>query len=176
MSVHYYPLGALRADYIRSIAGLALSAGPLFLAATHPVAVTALAALSALFLSFGVRTGMRQMIRIEVSDEAISQATTSVPGLGARDLPWSRLTNLRLRYYSTRRGKGAGWMQLVLKTPAGTLKLESSLEDFTAIAKRAARAARDQGLTPDPATVENLAALGIRYEAGRPIASGPVTP
>ena len=63
-------------------------------------------------------------------------------GLGTQELPWSKLDQLKLRYYGTRRQKkreaGGGFMQLTLKGGGTSLTLESSIEGFEYIAWRAA--------------------------------------
>jgi hypothetical protein len=68
---------------------------------------------------------------------------------------------MRLGYYSTRRDREGGWMQLKLIGAGGTVKLDSTIDDFTHIARRALAAARANNLQLGEPTLENLAALGI---------------
>lgn len=163
---HRYSPASLRADYVRAGVGLALSGGPLVVVASHPVATWILGGLAALFVLFGLRTALRQAVRYHVTDESIARAGVPTLGIGAARLSWSQLTKVRLRYYSTRRGRDGGWMQLILKAGRDTLRIESSLEGFDAIAAVAARAAERRGLEPDPATLNNFTALGIRFDPG----------
>lgn len=162
MTEHRYPSSALRADYARAAAGLALTGGPLILVASHPIALWALGCMAGLFALFGVRTAARQTARFEVTEDAIIRTGISTFAFAAAKLRWSRLTKVRLRYYSTRRGKGHGWMQLILTTSDETLRIESFLDGFESVAARAADAARERRLQLDPTTISNFAALGIR--------------
>ncbi len=52
-------------------------------------------------------------------------------------------------------------MELKLVSDAHSVRLDSRLEGFSEIAASAARAAGDNGLELDSATLANLAALGI---------------
>ncbi|MBM3572175.1 MAG: hypothetical protein FJX52_07405 [Alphaproteobacteria bacterium] len=76
-------------------------------------------------------------------------------------LEWPLIRDLRLRYYSTRRDRTQGWMQLRLDGPGGALSFDSHLEGFDDLVRRAAAAARTAGLKLSAATLDNLGALGI---------------
>ena len=139
MSVHRYPRRSLTADYLRAAAGLTLTAGPLAVVPAGAVAAPILGGLAVLFVVFGARTALRHASRIEMDDERLA-----LLGPWPRRIAWDEVTGLRLRYFATRRGRGAGWMQLILTAPGVRLRLDSTLEDFPAIARRAARAACDR--------------------------------
>jgi hypothetical protein len=75
---------------------------------------------------------------------------------------WSRLERLKLSYYSTRRDRTSGWMQLAVGSAGGRIvKVDSSLEGFYDIVERAAQAAEAAGLQLGPATLVNLRSMGI---------------
>ena len=75
---------------------------------------------------------------------------------------WNRLDRLKLSYFSTKRDRSDGWMQLTLGSAGGrTLKIDSSLDGFHDIVERAADAAGQTGLTMSEATRANLRAMGI---------------
>lgn len=159
MSEHRYPTNVLVADYVRAGAGFAITAGPAAVVPVEGVAAPILGALSLVFAVFGVRTAMRQASRVVMDDESLA-----VIGPLRRSLAWRELTGMRLRYFATRRDRAAGWMQLVLRAPGATLRLDSTIEGFPAIARRAARAARDNRLPLAVATVDNLRNFGITLE------------
>ena len=109
-----------------------------------------------------VRTAGRQLSRFESGEEALARTGPSLAG--RRTIAWSELSDLRLRFYSTRRDRARGWMQLKLRSPGGRLSVDSTLDGFDAIARRAAAAAVRNRLALGSATLANLAALGIAVE------------
>jgi len=169
MSKHRYPGAALTTDYLRGGAGFLLTGGPLLLAKPSPLMVYVLGGLAILFLLFGLRTALRHMTRFEMTDSRLSAA-----GPLGTTIRWASLEAVQLRYFSTRRDRTEGWMQLKLKSENGSMRLDSELSDFEAIAARAAVEAEHRGLDLNENTRANLATLGIRYapplqEAPRPL-------
>jgi hypothetical protein len=114
-----------------------------------------LGVLAALFAAHGARTWVKSATRIAVGDEGIA-----VRGLRNASLRWDGLRQLSLTYYSTRRDGSKGWMQMKLKGKETTLRIDSTLDGFTSLARRAAAEAAKRGVDLPPATQANLAALG----------------
>lgn len=174
MNEHRYPLRELGGDYVRAAAGLAATLGPLLFVPASPVMMWLLGGLAALFLAFGARTALRQMTVVRVDEAGI----TAIGPLGAT-IAWEELGRLALAYYSTRRDRTRGWMQLSMKGRGRSLRLDSTIDGFRDIAAAAARAAALRGVALTPATIGNLAALGIEVHsapaggAGAPVADGP---
>jgi hypothetical protein len=169
MSVHRYSMRALGADYARAGAGMAMTLGPLLFVGPGPAMIAVLGGLGAIFLIFAVRTWLRQMTRVEVSEEGIT--TESSARLAPHTvISWRDLSGLQLKYYSTRRDRREGWLQMKLKTAGRSLRVDSNLDDFPVVARHAAEAARSNGLRLTPATIDNLGALGIVI-AGDPVAA-----
>ncbi|BBK39795.1 hypothetical protein STAQ_48730 [Allostella sp. ATCC 35155] len=164
-SEHRYPGEALWADYARAGAGLAATAGPLLLVPVADWIAGLLAILAILFAIFAWRTFERQRTRITVDAEAIA-----IAGPQRRRLPWHGLTEVRLRYYSTKRDRSGGWMHLRLESPAGSIRVDSTITDFGTIAERAAAAVRGRDLPVDDVTRANFRALGA------PVDDDPVEP
>jgi hypothetical protein len=160
MSEHRYRARAIRGDYIRAGAGLALVAVPLAAAPLGPVAGSILGAAGLLFAGFGGRTWLRHKSRYRVDERGIAR-----DGPFGTMLPWSALAGLRLRYYSTRRDRTGGWMQMTLKGDGATMRIDSTLEGFRDVARAALDAAGAAGIALDAATLENAGALGLRQEA-----------
>ncbi len=158
MKVFHYPLGALAADYAGSAVGLACSAAPLaFVELAAPVAWL-MAAAAALFLVYFARTVCRQFTRIELDETGIrARGRPCLPSGTA--IRWADLCALRLDYFSTRRDREGGWMQLKLADGRRTLRIDSALEGFVEVALRSANEAARLELALEPSTVSNLQAL-----------------
>jgi hypothetical protein len=155
MSVHRYQMRNLWSDYARGMAGMAIGIGGWSLAPDSTHMIVIFGVLTLLFLVFTLRTFVRQQTWVELSDDAIS-----VGRARRRALRWRDLDRIRLRYFSTRRNRGNGWMVMDLRTPSGRISLDSAIDGFDAIAARAARAARETGLKLDKSSAANMAALG----------------
>lgn len=168
MTRHRYPWPALRADYLRAGFGLALTGGPLFAIPYGTIASIILAALVVLFLTLGLRTGLRHASRFECDDAEVRRVAPALPHWPAlpfwpaRRVAWDGVERLRLRFFSTRRDRTGGWMQLTVGDSGGALNFDSSLDGFESVARRAAAAATRNQLPLNDATRANLAALGIR--------------
>ncbi len=148
-----YPLRALAADYARAAAGLPLVAVVVFLP-MHPLLTALVAALAAMFASFGLRTAFRQASPVVLTETGIH-----LTGPFGRAINWAELEGVRLRYYSMRRDRTRGWLELILEGSGRTIRIESQIIGFETIVSRAAIAAAARGLALDEATTVNLAAL-----------------
>jgi hypothetical protein len=157
MSAHAYRPQAIRGDYIRAGAGLAMTALPLTAVPPASIAGIVLTAAALLFAGFGARTWVRQKSRFHVDEKGIAR-----DGPFGTMLPWAELTALRLRYFATKRDRSGGWMQMTLKGENGAMRIDSTLEGFRDLAGHALRTAESAGIALDRATVENLRALGLR--------------
>ncbi len=162
MSEHRYERRSLYADYVRAAVGMVLTGGPLLLARPAAPMMAILAGLAGLFALYGVRTSLRGATRITLDETGVSAA-----GPRRVTVRWNDLARLRVDYFSTRRDRTKGWMQMKLAGDEGTIRLDSSLEGFAEIARRAARAATERGIALPPATRTNLAALGVGPDAPR---------
>lgn len=156
-SRHVYPPSAMVGDYVRAAAGL-VPAG--LLLATVPVSTAAgivLGGFAAIFAAFGARTALRHGTRIEMTEIEL-RAEGPRPSV----IRWAELDRLRLAYYSTRRDRRSGWMQLDLAAGGTRLRVDSRLDGFDQVVRRAAVVAMARGLELNEATAANLEALGIR--------------
>ena len=163
MIEYRYPPRELASDYARAGFGLAVTAGPLFFLHATPVMVWVLAVFAALFAAFGARTAIRHLTIVRVGDTGIA----AVGPMGV-SIDWNDLGRMALSYYSTRRDRTHGWMQLSLSGRGRTLRLDSTIAGFPAIVAKAVRQAELQRLELSPATVGNLAAMGIETRAPAP--------
>ncbi|HEV2677721.1 MAG TPA: hypothetical protein VGV37_24535 [Aliidongia sp.] len=159
MSEHRYPTRSLVEDYARGAAGLVFLA--IALVPMHWALHLVFGLVAALLLSFGVRTILRGRSRI-----VLDEAGIAVVGPMGKRLAWTALDGLKLRYFSTRRDRKRGWMELTLTGPGIKLAIESQVEGFETIVRQAAAAAKRRGLTVDPSTEGNLAALDVPVPRG----------
>ncbi len=149
-------MGEIGADYARAAAGLAITGGPAVFADLLPVVAIILGGLALLFGGYGVRTYWRHRTSVEVSDEALH-----THGPFGKTVPWAALDEVRLRYFSTRRDRAKGWMQLTVKGQEATIQLDSTLDAFEDVARRVVEVARHRGIELNEATRSNLDALGL---------------
>jgi hypothetical protein len=161
---HVYPATAMVGDYLRAAAGL-VPTGVVF--ATEPVgtvAATVLGSFAAVFGIFGLRTVLRHRTSLEMTE-------TELRAYGALRcrISWAELDRMKLTYYSTRRDRRSGWMQLELSAGGSRVRLDSRIAGFDRLVLRAAEVAATRGVALNEATLDNLQALGIRLpEPGAP--------
>jgi hypothetical protein len=110
-----------------------------------------------LFGLFLGRTALRHHTRYVLGPD-----TLCADGPTGSMVEWNRLDRMRLAYYSTKRDRTGGWMQLVVGSTGGrTVTVDSSLDGFYDVVERAAQAAEAQGVELNEATRANLASMGI---------------
>jgi hypothetical protein len=156
-----YPFHAISRDYLRAAFGFMFFALPAALMDLPRVSVVIFTVLAVLSLLYGFQTFRRQKTHVQICERGIEVA----PG-GIR-LAWRELTKLALFYFCVRRDGVGGWMELKLASGRKSMRLDSRMQGFEEVAARAARAASENGLRLDQATVTNLAALGIRISHTR---------
>jgi len=97
-------------DYLCAAAGFVPATTILATTQVGPVAAIALGGFAALFAVFGVRTMLRHGTRFEMTESALRAS-----GLRRASIAWVQLDRMALAYYSTRRDRSDGWMQLDLR-------------------------------------------------------------
>ena len=163
MNSYSYPLRAVLGDYLRAGTGTIIALFPLVVVSGKPLVTYLFGGMICLFVIYGLRTVSRHLTRIELSEEGI---LTTMPL--RRGIAWRDLSKLRLKYFSTKRDKSNGWLQLVLTGTQGRIAVDSHLDGFRDVVTRAMEAARENGLEIDPTSVANLAALdGVAAEPRR---------
>ena len=160
MSEHRYPARSLLEDYARGAAGLVFLA--VALVPMHWVLHLIFGLVALLLLSFGVRTFLRGRSRIVLDGSGLA-----LVGPVNKQVAWSSLDGLKLRYFSTRRDRKQGWMELTVRGAGAKLAVESQIEGFEDIVRAAAQAAVARGLTVDPSTEGNLAAMDVAVPRGQ---------
>jgi hypothetical protein len=160
---HVYPASAMIGDYLRAAAGL-VPTGLLFATApVSPVAGAILGSFAAIFAVFGLRTALRHGTSLEMSDTELRAR-----GAWSGTVHWAELDRMKLAYYSTRRDRSSGWMQLELGVGGRRVRLDSRIDGFDRVVRRAAAAAAARGVELSEATAANLEALGVRLPEATP--------
>jgi hypothetical protein len=162
---HAYPAMAMGGDYLRAAAGLVPCLALLLSVSPLSFGGIVLSGLVIIFGAFAVRTALRHGTRIEAGDEGLRSV-----GTWRRTILWRELDRMKLGYYSTRRDRRDGWMQLDVGAGRSRIKLDSRIDGFDDLVRRAATVAAERRLELSPATLSNLQALGIRvpeYGEGR---------
>ena len=143
-----YPRQTLWADYMRAAAGALLCGVPLLLLDVNRWLAAVLVAGFLLFALFLGRTALRHHTRYVLGPDTLVE--------------WARLDRMKLSYFSTKRDRSDGWMQLGIGSTGGRMvKVDSSLDGFHDIVERAARAAETCGVRLSDATRANLRSMGI---------------
>ncbi len=145
----------ISADLLRAGAGLAACVTPMFFLEPGAVASYVLAVPAAFFALFGMRT-VTNARTVFTFDETGIRAD----GGHQANIRWDGLRDVRLSYFSTRRDREAGWMQLKLKGAESVLNLHSSLDGFEDVSRAAFRAAESHGLDLTEASARNFTMLG----------------
>jgi hypothetical protein len=152
-----YPQKTLVADYTRAATGVVLCGAPLLLLDVNRWLVVLLLAGFALFALFLARTALRHRTRYVLGPD-----TLCADGPAGAMVEWNRLDRLKLSYFSTKRDRSDGWMQLsVGSTGSRLIKVDSALEGFHDIVERAAQAAEATGAPLSDSTRANLRSMGI---------------
>lgn len=154
---HIYPASAMVGDYLRAAAGLVPTSVLFATVPVSAVAATVLGSFAAIFAIFGLRTVLRHGTRLEMTESELRTL-----GAQRRTIAWNELDRMKLAYYSTRRDRRAGWMQLELGAAGARVHLDSRLAGFDRVVRRAAEAAAERGIALSDATLANLEALGVR--------------
>ena len=160
-----YPARTLWPDYTRAGIGLAIALLPMPWVPPGSFGNWLLGLLALLFGGFAVMTWVKHRSTVQMNPAGIR-----ILGPVGRTIAWDGLDRLALRFYSTRRERGHGWMQLKLSGGGTTITIDSNLDRFNLVAARAARAAAENALSLDPTTLANLEAIGVwpvDLEAGR---------
>lgn len=165
-----YPNAAIVGDSLRAIVGLLICTVPLLVLTLPQAIFTIIAIVAAAFGLFGALTWWRHQTRFRFDEHALT-VLVSV-GTGDRQYAWHDLKFIRLSYFSVRRDGENGWMELKLKFAGRTVRVDSRLTGFAAMARAALNASAINGLDLDSATSSNFEALGV--ETGQNVTDGPL--
>jgi len=155
--VYRWPRAAIIADYWRS--GLAFAACFVVALLVPPLSI-AFALFAPLAIVFGLYLAQtilraRTVLKLEPEGLAVSGF------LGTRTIRWDALDRFALRYYTLRRDKEAGWLDLKLGGGGTSITLDDRMDGFRHILERAWEAARSRDIGISSSTYANLTAAGV---------------
>ena len=159
MSRHRYSGRVLTGDYLRAGLGFSVTAGPFLMLDPVPSVATILAALALLFAAFALRTGVRHLTVIEVTDDGI----VSRGPIPCR-IAWGDVKRVRLDYFAIRREPRRGWMQLKISGRSRGIRIDSTIDGFDYLAAAVADTAREFAIPLGDTAVANFGALGIAVD------------
>ena len=144
-------------DILRGGVGGVIVIAPVVTLSLHWVVQIILISLGLLFWWFALRNTMRLQTRIDLLEDSLI-----IDGISRAQLNWCDLTGLSARYFSTRRDRSDGWLQLTIEgSNRQKLVIDSAIMDFDQLAEHAAYHAQRQGIEIDMVTAENLTAIGV---------------
>lgn len=149
-----YPGSYFISGYLSMAFGLSVTMLPVLLLGPSSVIVYILLFMAGLFLLYGIRVLYRQVTLLEVTDTGIR-----VVGPFGWTIKWEKLGGFRLGYYSTRRDRENGWMQLTLTGKGARLTVDSAINGFGDLVEISLNAANGRGVSLSPATLRNLQIL-----------------
>ena len=164
MTLQRYPRATLRNDYVRAAIGAALCVPLAIVSWGSSFGMWLFVALTALFAVFGVRTWLRAHSEFGLTGSGLMRTNAALFGQATTEIAWSELTGLTLRFFPLRRDRSEGWMQLTVRTAGARLSMDSTLEDFDAIAEAALAAGLRNDLPMKQTTLANFRALGLSPE------------
>lgn len=156
MNGYRYPVSSLRGDYFQAGIGMSITGLLLIGASSVPVMFVIIGSLFALFAGFGIKTWSKHMTLIQIEPDGLQ-----IFGLRRRQVSWEDLSGAKLRFFTVKRDRDAGWMELTLFTDKGKVKIESSIDGFNEIAASVAKTVESKNVVIDETSVENFNAIGI---------------
>ena len=160
MSTHKYPVSSLRSDYLRACAGIVFTSLMLVGASSIPVVSLIVGSILFLFVGFGFQTWNRHLTTIRIDGDGLN-----VYGLRRRKIQWQQLTGAKLRFFTMKRDRNSGWMELTLLTENGKYKIDSSIQGFNKIAQAVVHSAEANNVVIDKTSVENFNGIGIQTKS-----------
>ena len=158
MSQHTYPISSLAASYFKASFGLLVSGSALFFLNLSVGLLIIFAILFLMFVMFSIKVVLRSFTIVRLSEEGIHVTGTLRSG---RFLRWEEAEGLKISYFSTRRDRESGSMQLSFYGRGRRITVDSSISQFNTIAEYTAAAVKEKNIAMDSITRTNLEALGI---------------
>lgn len=156
MTTHKYADQALVGDYMRATFGLCLTLPPVILIRPDAWITMMLLIVAGICAFFLVRTIERHRTVVSSDDTGIVLRSFSTAAIA-----WPNVTRITLTYYTVKRDRDNGWMQLTIHSGNAKISVDSRISDFIKIVERAARAAKQNELMLNGVTLANLNALRI---------------
>lgn len=156
MSTHRYHRRDLNADLLRVVLGVAASLTPIFFIPAGATAAYVLAGFARFFALFGLRTLIQARTTLQ-----LDQSGSPVTGWTFRRISWDKLDRMKLSYFSTRRDRKAGWMQLKMHGNGTQIAVHSTPEGFEDVCCLAFRATEANDVELSDTTARNFPVIGL---------------
>lgn len=159
-----YLFSSILSDYLRSMLGLTVCGFLIIVSGVHIVVLYILGMLILLFVTYAIRTVCRHFTSISFDRDCLQVY------IGVwlwREIKWSRVAGIKMRYFSTRRDKTGGWLQLIVLDGDTKISFDSHLENFAVFAERALSIAVEKKLSLNPTTLENFKSINLDAEVLR---------
>lgn len=144
-------------ECLKGFAGAAASAAIIIFLEPTPYLGWPIAVIGLFFFMYFGQQLSRRYLSLRLDETGLIH---ELPGF-RKAIRWSELSDLRLNFYPSSKGASKGTLVLILKNSGSQIKLDSSLDHFPTVLSRAAKAARDSGITLNPTTAENFGSLGL---------------
>lgn len=151
-----YSFSSLLPHYLRAGGGFIIALAVILFASDTSVTIWIVGPIALLFLAFGCATVLKQMTVLQTSTEGLARL-----GPFNRSIRWQELQRFELRYYSIKRDRSDGWMQMTIRGKGRSISVESTIEGFSDLVAIASAAAETQGVGLSEASQTNLEALGL---------------
>lgn len=164
MTEYRYSFSSLLPDWARGLAGLLVGLTLTIFTVRSSLLFYIALALTLLFAAYLLRTAVRQGTALAVDGEGVAARRSLLGGTWRTRIGWGDMRGVTLRYFSTRRDRSEGWMEIRVAGPGRPITADSALEGFPRLVTAITDAARERALPLDPATLANLDTL---LNAGR---------
>lgn len=151
-----YPIGQVLRELAGAVIGVTFFGAPLLFVKQSSVIFLALTLVIALFAVYGFRAILRQQQAFRLTDAGLERT-----GINPRRIDWNTLNRVQVRYYSTRRDRTAGWLQMIVNGGGKSVRVDSALIDFDVFASEVIARAVQNDASLDGTTIQNCLAAGI---------------
>ena len=100
---------------------------------------------------------MRHRSQLELKEDRIGESL-----LRDKVIAWDAVTELKVRYFATRRDQSDGWMQVTVKSEAESVSFDSDIFDYDNVLATIWQAVGHRDIAMNDTTVSNLSSLGFR--------------
>ncbi len=159
--IYHWPTTALHGDLVRTGLGFLACAAVLLLVPPTSIVFIAFVVPTIVFAAYVMQTLLRTTTTLTLLPEGLAIQSY----LGQRLIRWDTLDQFQLRYYTLRRDKETGWLDLKLGSPGSSITLDDRVEGFRPILERAWEAARARDIGISSSTYANLTAAGLLPKA-----------
>ncbi len=158
---YHWPANALRGDFIRMAICFTVCLAILAAVPVRSLEFVVFVIPAIAFGAYLAQTVLRARTTLTLLPEGLAVAGF----FGTRLILWDTLDQFTLRYYTLRRDKEAGWLDLKLSSPGASITIDDRVDGFRPILQRAWEAARSRDIGISSSTYANLTAAGLLHRS-----------